>query len=84
MTKANAQAIQRLLKSDGLKVVDQIVAISVSGRAPKNDSALFALALAASCEDQKVRQAALTALSQVARTGTHLLQFADYINNLRG
>ena len=84
LTKDNAAAIQRLLISDGIKVVERIVAISKAGRAPKNDPALFALALAAACEDQATRQAALAALPLVARTGTHLLQFADYVNNLRG
>lgn len=84
LTKDNAAAIQRLLVTDGLKVVERIVAISKSGRAPKNDAALFALALAAACDDQPTRQAALAALPKVARTGTHLLQFTDYVNSLRG
>ena len=84
LTQANAKAIQRLLAAEGLKVVERIISISESGRAPKNDSALFALALASSCEDQKTRQSALAALPKVARTGTHLLQFADYANSLRG
>jgi len=84
LTKENAVAIQRLLKSDGVKVVERTVEISKTARAPKNDSALFALAIASACEDQVTRQAALAALPKVARTGTHLLQFADYVNNLRG
>lgn len=84
LTKENAAAVQRLLKTDGLKVVERIVAVSASSRAPKNDAALFALALAASAEDQATRQSALAALPRVARTGTHILQFADYANSLRG
>ncbi|MBP7253328.1 MAG: TROVE domain-containing protein [Alphaproteobacteria bacterium] len=84
LTKDNAAAIQRLLVTDGLKVVERIVAISKAGRAPKNDAALFALALAAACDDQPTRQAALAALPKVARTGSHLLQFAEYVNSLRG
>lgn len=84
LTKENASAIQRLLKTDGVKVVDRIVAVSTSARAPKNDSALFALALAASCDDEATRKAALAALPRVARTGTHLFQFTEYVNSLRG
>ncbi len=84
LTKESAGAIQRLLATDGLQVVARIVAVSKAGRAPKNDAALFALALAAACDDQPTRQAALAALPQVARTGTHLLQFAEYVNGLRG
>jgi 60 kDa SS-A/Ro ribonucleoprotein len=60
------------------------VEVSENGRAPKNDTALFALALAASANDIETRKAALNALSKVARTGTHLLMFADFVNNLRG
>ncbi len=82
LTKESAGAIQRLLATDGLQVVARIVAVSKAGRAPKNDAALFALALAAACDDQPTRQAALAALPQVARTGTHLLQFAEYVNGL--
>ncbi len=84
LTLDNTQVIQNLLRIDGIRVVNRIVEVSAANRAPKNDSALFALALAASCEDLKTRQAALLALPKVARTGTYLLQFAEYINNLRG
>ena len=54
------------------------------GRAPKNDPALFALALAAGVGDVETRQAALDALPQVARTGTHLFQFAPFVEGFRG
>lgn len=84
LTKENAQIVQTLLKTDGVKVVARIVEVSVNNLAPKNDSALFALALAASCDDQLTRQAALANLHRVARTGSYLLQFAGYINHLRG
>ena len=57
---------------------------SREGRAPKNDPALFALALAAGLGDTPTRQAALEALPQVARTGTHLFQFATFVEGFRG
>lgn len=84
LTEENTSVIQRMLLTDGVKVVQRIVEISASGRAPKNDTAIFALALAASCKEVATRQAALAALPKVARTGTHLLQFADYVNRMRG
>lgn len=84
LTKENTEVVQKLLKSDGLRVVKRIVEISIQNRAPKNSAALFALALAASCEELTVRQAALSNLSRVARTGSHLLEFASYANQLRG
>lgn len=84
LTKENAHVVIDLLKTDGLKVVERIVEISKSGRAPKNDPAILALALAAASDDIETRKAALAALPKVARTGTHVLQFAEIINSLRG
>lgn len=84
LTRENTEVVQRLLASDGKRVVERIVQISASGRAPKNRSALFALALAAAALDVETRQVALKALPQVARTGTHVLEFAEFIHGLRG
>jgi len=84
LTLQNANNIIALIKEDGEKVVRQIVSVSVSGRAPKNDPALFALALVASFGGDKARAEALNALPQVARTGTHLFGFAAAVDGLRG
>src|SRR5262249_5657609 len=59
LTRENATAVQACLTEDGPRVVRRVVEISHSGRAPKNDAALFVLALAASVEDQATRIAAL-------------------------
>ncbi len=67
-----------------MRAVARIVAVSEGGRAPKNDPALFALALAAAAEDLATRRAALAALPRVARTGTHLFQFAAFVEGARG
>ena len=84
LTRANAKAVERCLDADGRRTIDEIVRISVEGRAPKNDPALFALAIAAAHDDERTRQAALTALPQVARTSTHLFQFATFAEGFRG
>lgn len=84
LTKQNANAITRLLKSNGKEVVDAIVEVSTEGRAYKNSPALFALALAASCKDLETKQYALANLNKVARTGTHLFEFVAYADSLRG
>jgi 60 kDa SS-A/Ro ribonucleoprotein len=84
LTRENAAAVLRAIQADGARVVARIVEISVGGRAPKNDPALFALALAASAEDLATRRAALAALPKVARTGTHLFQFAELVQGSRG
>lgn len=80
----NAEATIRCIAADGARVVARIVELSETGRAPRNDPALFALALASSLGDEATRQAALRALPRVARTGTHLFQFADAVQSMRG
>jgi 60 kDa SS-A/Ro ribonucleoprotein len=47
LVKQNHDAIVRCIKADGVRAVKRIVEISDSGRAPKNDPAVFALALVA-------------------------------------
>lgn len=84
LTLANAQAVRNCLSSDPDKTVSRIVEISVTGRAPKNDPAIFALALAASHDSPLARAAACAAVRQVCRTGTHLFQFAASVAALRG
>jgi len=84
LTRDNAQAVLRCIAADGARVVARIVEISQAGRAPKNDPALFALALAAKLGDEPTRRAAFAALPRVARIGTHLFHFAEYIKALGG
>jgi 60 kDa SS-A/Ro ribonucleoprotein len=84
LTKQNAQNVMTLINTDGVKVVDRVVEISHAGRAPKNDAALFVLALAASANEEATRKAALAALPKVARIGTHLFHFAAFADEMRG
>lgn len=84
LTQENVSTVLDLIRKDGLKVVQRIVEISVTGRAPKNDPAIFALSLCASFGDDATRAEALRALSTVCRTGSHLFQFAEAIDGLRG
>jgi 60 kDa SS-A/Ro ribonucleoprotein len=84
LTRENVEAVERAVRADGTRAVAEIVAISRAGRAPKNDPALYALALAAGVGDEETRKAALEALPQVARTGTHLFQFASFVEGFRG
>jgi 60 kDa SS-A/Ro ribonucleoprotein len=84
LTRENAQAVERCVRADGARAVAEIVRISEDGRAPKNDPALFALACAAGAPDPATRRAALEALPRVARTGTHLFQFATFVEQFRG
>ena len=84
LTRENARAVEDGLAEDGLRTVEEIVSVSTEGRAPKNDPALFALAMAAGLGDEATRRAALDALPRVARTGTHLFQFATFVEGFRG
>ena len=84
LTRKNAKAVERCLEKDGPRAVAEIVRISDDGRAPKNDPALFALAMAAGAKDEATRKAALEALPQVCRTGTHLFRFATFVEGFRG
>jgi 60 kDa SS-A/Ro ribonucleoprotein len=84
LTAENANHVLLLLKKDGLRVVSVTVEMLKSGRAPKPDTAIFVLALAASKGDDATRKAALAAVPTALKTGTHLLKFADTANGLRG
>jgi 60 kDa SS-A/Ro ribonucleoprotein len=84
LTRENAAAVELCLAADGARVVAEIVAVSAGGRAPKNDPALFALAMAAGLGDEATRRAALEALPRVARTSTHLFRFATFVEGFRG
>jgi 60 kDa SS-A/Ro ribonucleoprotein len=84
LTKENAQGVLRCIAADGPRAVAEIVAISREGRAPKNDPAIFALALAAAHGDETTKRAALDALPEVCRIGTHLFHFAAYVEQFRG
>lgn len=86
LTKNNSENIRKCLALDWKRTIDQIVEISVAGRAPKNDPALFALAVACTPKfgTQEAAQYALSQLQKVARTGTHLYHFLTYLKTMRG
>ncbi len=84
LTRGNAEATIRAIQEDGVRAVARIVEISHSGRAPKNDPAIFALALAASLGNEETRSHAMSAIPKVCRTGTHLFQFAEAVEGFRG
>ncbi|MEO8609723.1 MAG: TROVE domain-containing protein [Chloroflexota bacterium] len=84
LTVENADNVLALIAEDGLRVVREIVAISEGGRAPKNDPAIFVLALVAAKGNTDVRKAAMAALPKICRTGTHLFQFAEFVQAMRG
>lgn len=75
LTRENAACVVACFDENAVKTIDVIVSVSVEGRAPKNDPAIFALAIGATHQDVKVRQLALAAMPSVCRTSTHLFAF---------
>lgn len=84
LTIDNAKAVAKLIEQDGVRVVNRVVEISDAGRAPKNDPALFVLAMASKLGNDETRKAALKALPKVARIGTHLFHFAQFVEAFGG
>lgn len=84
LTLNNAANVVKCIEEDGLRVVRMIVEVSQGGRAPKNDPAIFALALCASAPTADTRAYALQMLPQVCRIPTHLFHFLTYVKQFRG
>ena len=84
LTEKNAKGIKKCILLDGKRVVDTVINISDTGRAVKNDPALFVLAMCAGLGDDFTRKYALTNLPKIARIGTHLFHFAGYVEQFRG
>ena len=87
LVRDNFTSLQECLDEDGVKTVEKIVAISHEGRAPKNDAAIFALAVASGHSGRssdRTKQAALEAIPKVCRIGTHLFDFLSCAQEFRG
>jgi 60 kDa SS-A/Ro ribonucleoprotein len=84
LTRENAAVVEACLTLDAIRTVDLIVAVSHEGRAPKNDPAILALAIAASVKDVAKSRYALAALPLVCRIPTHLFHFLAYLKVMRG
>lgn len=84
LTRDNAQVILAAAATKGEWLVERIVEISVAGRAPRQNPAIFALAAVAGLGDDAARKAALDAMPAVCRTGYHLYLWARYIEQFRG
>ena len=81
-TEDNVAFVRKMIKRNERLVVDTIVDVSVNGRAYKNSPALFALALVLAEGQDKAY--AREAVQKVARTSTHLFEFAGYVDDLAG
>jgi 60 kDa SS-A/Ro ribonucleoprotein len=84
LTRENATAVAECITEDGVRVVRRVAEVSAAGRAPKNDPALFVLAMCAGLGDDATRAAAFAALPAVARTATHLFHWLQFVRAFRG
>jgi 60 kDa SS-A/Ro ribonucleoprotein len=82
LTKQNVTFVKELIRSNERLVLDTLVDVSENGRAFRNGPALFTLALL--FVEGKDKAAARAALPRVARTSTHLFEFAQYVDDLGG
>lgn len=84
LTRDNANTVIDMADTDHKLLVNTIVDVSTRGAAPRQNPTLFALAVAASHGTDSERRYALDQLANVARTGTHLFLFAQYVEQFRG
>lgn len=87
LTKENGELVITLVNSGNdshMAVVDTIVEISIAGRAPKPNQALFALAIACQMGEVEGKRYARSKINEVVRTGTHLFTFIGYLEQFGG
>lgn len=84
LTLDNVASLRAAIAENGIRTVQRIVEISEAGRAPRNDAAVFALAVCAAEGSPEVKTLALGQMPRVCRIGTHVFQFVEALNALRG
>lgn len=84
LTVDNAKAIQKLASEGAEWLVPLITKVSVDGLAPKNDPAIFALAVCLAFGTNKVKAQAYSSIAQVCRIGTHIYQLTQCVQDMRG
>ena len=89
ITKQNVRNLQECAKEDGVKLVNLIV--DQRDKVAKRDAVLYAFAVAFSTDvappsknGEMIKAAVHREFTNVVRTGSDLLQFVSYINDLRG
>lgn len=76
--------LRSAIQANGEYVVKMVAEVSASGRAIKNEPALYALALALKYGDLDTRRYAAENVIVVARTGTHILHLVSYLDAMGG
>lgn len=84
LTDDSVKFIDKYIGSAGVDAINEIVEVSDQGLAPKNDQAIFALAVAFRSNDAATKEAAKAAVNKVCRTATHLFMFVGFLKNVAG
>lgn len=84
LTRDNAKCLEACADEDFDRTLAIVEEFSVKGLAPKQGVVIFAFALLCSRKNPTESGKALQRLSRICRTGTHLFQFVDTIEHLRG
>ena len=84
LTLENAGAARRCIQQDGKQAVDRTMEIITNNRAPRISTPLFVLAICAAEGDQETRQYAFAQLNRAAKTASHMMEFVEYTNAMRG
>lgn len=79
LTKTNVDNIKRLIASNGVDVVHELVLFAEQNRAPKKEPMIFTLAMCAILGDDKTKKAANAALPIICRIPTDLFSFIEYM-----
>lgn len=82
LTKQNVDFVIDLIRANEAAVREEAVEISTNARAKSNSQALFVMALLLTHGADKA--ATVEAVQKVARTATHLFEFAEYVEALGG
>jgi 60 kDa SS-A/Ro ribonucleoprotein len=84
LTLQNVGNVLDRINENGTRVVETLCKVSEQGLAPKNDAAVYALAMAASFGNEETKRLALASINRVCRTGTHLFDFVAACESFRG
>ena len=84
LTKENAAVVIDWAVNRSSDLVLIVRDISVAGRAPKQNPALFALAAVFAFGDEAGKKLAQVYFNDIVRTGTHLFTFVGYAEQFRG
>lgn len=84
LIKMQTANLDKCINTDASRVLKRIYEVSKEGRAPKQDSAIYALAKIFASKDNKAKKEAVELFPEIIRTGSHLFMFSYYLNEMRG